>query len=274
MTGLSQGIIYSQLGSQLTENFNLTGEDEWGSNATGSSSATWVDGVTIPAWNALYFNGNSGGSYTVPPTYIRSNGTQTTTANLYVFRLGDDRQNGALGAQQTDTITGTPANGGGVFFGVQIQNNTGVALTEFSLGYAGEQWRVASGGANTLTVSYSTDASAVDGVWLNTGSWTGVPDLTFTAPHSGAASSSLLDGNAAANRVVFAPQAITLASALAPGDSLYIRWFSANIGGVDQSLAIDDVTFSAIPEPSTYALLLGAALLGLAGFRRIRQNRG
>jgi hypothetical protein len=50
---------------------------------------------------------------------------------------------------------------------------------------------------------------------------------------------------------------------------LWVRWRQQNLSGTDAQMALDDVAFSAVPEPSTYALI---ALAG-AGFAAYRLRR-
>jgi hypothetical protein len=52
-----------------------------------------------------------------------------------------------------------------------------------------------------------------------------------------------------------------------PGTDLWLRWDDVNNTGNDHGLAIDNLSFSAIPEPSSLALA-GLGLLGAALFRR------
>ena len=48
-----------------------------------------------------------------------------------------------------------------------------------------------------------------------------------------------------------------------PGETLFIRWRDQNDAGFDQGLGNDDLSFSAVPEPSTM-VLAALALAGLA----------
>ena len=60
----------------------------------------------------------------------------------------------------------------------------------------------------------------------------------------------------------------------AAGETLWIRWTETNDAGNDHGLAIDNVSVTAgtaIPEPSTYAMILGGLTLGLVALRRYRR---
>lgn len=259
LAAFSSAVSYSTLGVQIAENFDTDEEGGWA-----FGSATWNNSVTFTGWQALLYHGGND-TYTVPSVYVANNGGQSSASDdLYIFRTvgtGD----GSLGTQLRDGTTGAPSEGGGMFFGVEIRNDTGAPLTAFNAAYTGEQWWVRSGGQNRFDVSFSTDATS-----LNSGAWTAIPDLQFLAPNS-AATTGAIDGNAPENRVVFDSDTITLASALQPGDSLWLRWFSPNVNGADQSISVDDFHFTAIPEPSTYALIFGLTILGAAAFRRFRR---
>jgi hypothetical protein len=114
--------------------------------------------------------------------------------------------------------------------------------------YTGEQWRLgaADGNIDRLDFQYSTNATS-----LTTGTWIDVNALDFAAPNNSGVGAK--DGNAASNRTVFAPLAITPASVIQPEKTFFLRWVPTNISGEDDGLAIDDFT-------------LGTALAaGLAG---------
>ena len=124
-------------------------------------------------------------------------------------------------------------------FGVTFVNNTGSTITQFTLGYTGEQWRN-GGNVNAQTLSFSYLVGATD---INTGTFTAATALDFVSPTTGATAAAL-DGNATANRRVIAPVTITGLS-WAPGQALVLRWTDVDDSGSDHGLAIDDLTFTA-----------------------------
>lgn len=246
-------LTYSSLGSTVTQDFNIPGGLALGNYA-------WTNNSTFPGWEAFFTPDDD--AATAVDTFRSTNGLGSSPIGLYWFRASGTASDGALGTRHFDSTSGFP---GGIQIGVGFQNTTGFALTSFDLGYTGEQWYQTSNTASsTFSVSYSTDAdSAV------TGTWTPLPTLSFTAPKAGTAGG--LNGNADDNRQVFAPVTVDLDSPLAPGNTLWIRWTSPNVAGLDHSIGIDDVTFSAVPEPSA-ATLLAAAGIGLLAGRRRRSN--
>lgn len=115
-------------------------------------------------------------------------------------------------------------------------NDTGRKLTNFSIGYVGEQWWAAAARNSFIAVSYSRD-----GV-----NYVDIPELAFQAPVK--IDAGAIDGNSSPNQTVFFPVKIDIRSTpIAPGDLLYIRfsYSGGNGGGTRQGLAIDDVSVSA-----------------------------
>jgi MYXO-CTERM domain-containing protein len=61
----------------------------------------------------------------------------------------------------------------------------------------------------------------------------------------------------------------------AAGETLWLRWVERNDAGSDHGLAIDNLSFSSVPEPSEYATAAAAMLvLALACRRRRRPVDG
>ena len=56
------------------------------------------------------------------------------------------------------------------------------------------------------------------------------------------------------------------------GQAMELR-IQATGGGVTQQLAVDDISVSVVPEPTTYALVSGLGLVGLAAYRRTRARK-
>jgi len=237
---LAAQLAYTTAGETLTETF--TRASGWG---TGNAAvARWTDNTTVRGWYAAFYE-NETATYTTPTSYVQSNGAQSSRQSLYLFRdttNATTRQDGALGAFPINAQTGGAASKGGVFFGVQIANQTGQTLTQFSLTYVMEIWRLSNRArANRLIVSYRIGGSEFAG-----GEWTPIPELTLTSPTGPAENSAPQNGNLPENRIA-APVTTVSGVSIPSGESLWIRWWDANDPGIDNGLGIDDVAFSARP---------------------------
>lgn len=244
-------VSYSTPGGAVSEDFNLPS----------GTANQFVNNSTYLGWYAvsrqgaaLLFVGNEGAG---PPSYIPNNGGTPAVGSLI--------NAGATGS--SDRALGTQSHNTGdsiISYGLQLSNTSGVSLNSFTLGYTAEQWRVISGeGADGLTVEYQIFSGTGD---LSSGTWTPISALNFVAPKT-AGTSAPLDGNATGN---FSQLSATVNGvAWNPGTELWLRWSDASAGTATKRaiLAIDDVTFSAIPEPTS----LGLLAIGAMGFLRRRR---
>jgi hypothetical protein len=224
----------------LNSAFGVTGLDGWfGGNPTGSSTST---------------------------EFRAHNGSESGGAGRGVLSLGSTSSSDrALGALSTSNQINN--------FGLYLTNTSGQTLTEFSLSYFGEQWRYGDQlFSSSLTFAYAIFATAPS---LDGTGFTNVPALSFTslifntadsAPHT---TNTALDGNLPANRS-FVSGSINGIEWL-PGHTLVLRWTAQDISGQDPALAIDNMSFSAVPEPSAFAALAGLGALGCAATRRRRR---
>lgn len=221
-----------------------------------SGSGAWTNNSTLTGWFTQT-------DATPSITSIAANTGSTTAGGLYSFGIGTNVDR-ALGYAPTNTFFGNPGNG---YVGVRIQNNNSFTLTSFNLSYTGEQWRLENGAAaGTLVVQYKVDATSI----TDATGWTSLTDLTFTSPKTNGTTGAL-DGNAAGN---FSNLSISnVPVSISAGSNIFFRWVDANNTGNDQFLAVDNVSFSAIPEPSTWVLIFLGAGFGLWNIRRRRSIR-
>jgi hypothetical protein len=270
----SATIIYS--GVTYTENFDsLPASPENTSLEALGTPQAWADDTTsstnvisIPGWYLWHANDPGvAENGTNAHQRFRIQSGQSGTGSFYSFGGGTNvsvnpNSDRALGDVGSTTIANNPPNDQNVITALRLTNNTGIALTEFDVTYTGEQWRN-NGNANTDTIffSYSLDPAAT----VNSGTYTGVSALDFVSPiHTATAAAT--DGNAPANRQTL--NASVTGILWQPGADLWLRWNDLQIGGNDHALGIDDVSFTATPEPSSLALVgIGAASL-LARRRR------
>jgi hypothetical protein len=190
-------------------------------NNTGTSSV-------LPSGWALFESGSNANI-----TYGADDGG-STTGDTYSYGA-DASTERAFGGLFSGSLTPT--------IGASFINNTGGTITALAITYTGEQWRLGSTGRNDrLDFQYSLNASS-----LNTGTWTDVNALDFTAPNS-TGTVGQLDGNVMANRatITFTINGLTISNT----STLWIRWSDFNASGSDDGLAIDEFTITATYLPS------------------------
>jgi uncharacterized protein len=254
---LSGGLTYNQ-------NFDSL------ASATVGDNPTWADNTTLLGWYAS--RAYTGGTGTpLGPYAYTSYRVDTGTANnglLYSYGVAGvnpvtDRALGTL-------ASGTPKTNA---FGVLIKNDTASAVENVLISYTGEQWRNGSNAAtHTLVFSYKIFSSAFSGpldVVSNGSGWNVFSPLTFSSPTVGGPATAL-DGNATANRTSFSSVLLPSVT-LNVGDSIMLRWWDYDNSGNDHAFGVDDfsASFSAVPEPSTFAL----AALGGLGVVWLRRRR-
>lgn len=225
------------LGGTYTQNFdNLL-------SVTPPGGASFNKNSTIPGW------------YSTQAGY----GANWISGGLGSYGTGSDR---ALG--------GAIAN-----WELRFVNTSSLTISGFSASYDVEQWYRAANSpqvTNTLQLYYRTYSASVSefvevGNILSAG-WTHIPDATFTSPNADLTTAAFVDGNLPENQghVSFSIHGISLT----PGQKLWLRWITFDEPGNDHAFGTDNVSvsFSAIPEPATFAALLGMGSLALTATRR------
>ncbi|MFM9051101.1 MAG: hypothetical protein ACKOKF_02110, partial [Bacteroidota bacterium] len=167
----------------------------------------------------------------------------TTTDVVFAIENGTGTGGGLKSYGPTGSnhrALGSLASGGSTpAFGSVFVNNTGGPLTTVTISYTGQQWRNGGDGTpNQLFFSYQ-----VGGTDISSGIFSSYAPLNFQAPVSGGASGPL-DGTQSANQTQVSAT-FTLYTNWLPGQTLVIRWLDNNDSGLDEGMAIDDLTFSA-----------------------------
>lgn len=145
--------------------------------------------------------------------------------------------------------------------GWRLINDTGQTLTEFTLGYRGEQWRNGGngGGANLNRLEFGYRITATPGGDIDTGTYALVSALDFTALQTSPGGFAL-NGNASTNRVE--RSATVTGLNWQPGEILILRWRDFDETGSDDGLAIDDVLFFAPTSPGAPQVAACSPALG------------
>jgi hypothetical protein len=203
----------------------------------GAGTNSWSNNTTLAGWRA-----QRTGSAT---TIISGNGS-SADGGLYSFgQTGStDRALGSVGS--ANLVAGSFA------WGVVLQNTSSNTVALTSLAYVGEQWRNGGVSAQDVTVSYQAGAATNLSPGSDAG-WTALSGADFVSPVTGGTAGPL-DGNNSANRVILSRG---LDLAIAPGESITLRWRDVDHSGSEHGLAVDDlridwrvVPFGAPPQPA------------------------
>lgn len=243
-------------------------------NTLVSNNTSSTDYVQDPAIDGQYgLAGWYGGYSTSATPAIASSAGGSATGRLYSFG-STTSVNGAGDRTLGSVATGTP---GDITYGVRFVNNTGTTITGFTMGYSGEQWRVADKtGASTANEQIVPGYAIFDantGSVNATGVYVAAPAASrFDTPVDTIVGAGTIDGNSTAaggGKVAGLSWTVTGIS-VADGRELWIRFFDADSTGTDHGLGVDDFTFAAtlLPEPATLVATLGAAAVTLVRRRR------
>jgi fibronectin-binding autotransporter adhesin len=219
---------YTTSGGLYTQNFDTlpnTGTYSFTGLGPFDTSVTPINAAGTEGWQFWKYLGTGTNALFSP------NNGSGTSGSTYSYGI----------SESADRALGTLASGSGSYrLGMVVQNNTGETLTNFTLGYVGEQWRWGgSTNINTLTFDYSIGTGAsID----SSGAFVTNPSLDFASPVS-SGTAGPLDGNLPENQRNVSATVGGLA--WAPGDYLILRWSDFNDVGNDDGLALDNVTFTA-----------------------------
>jgi hypothetical protein len=189
----------------------------------------WVDNQTLPGW---YWQCGTSGQ---PTTYYSDDGSSTYKGKRCYGTTGDsDRAIGALCSSSINPFG----------YGVKLHNSSSESITNISVSYTGEQWRV-SRDYNLQQIYFYykiTSLSEFSFVGtISTNGWIAVPALYFVSPTKGPSSTFSTNGNDLQNRKIIAEYTIP-GITIPSGSYIYFRWNDIPDTKDDYGLAIDDVT--------------------------------
>ncbi|MSU31452.1 MAG: hypothetical protein EXS25_02095 [Pedosphaera sp.] len=130
---LSQ-VFYTVAGSYYQQNFNTL--------ANSGSSVKWQNETTLDGGWSIFHRTSASVASPLPVTSYSTGDGSSTIGSFYSYGTtsGSDRALGGLGTG--GAYFGSPASGTTAgWIALAVQNKTASPLTEFTLSYAGEQWR-------------------------------------------------------------------------------------------------------------------------------------
>ncbi|MBN8501730.1 MAG: hypothetical protein J0M19_11325, partial [Sphingomonadales bacterium] len=220
---------------------------------SGAISLTALDSAATQDFDTL---ASTSTSSTMPTgwyfdeTSTTSPGNTLYTAGTGSGNAGDTYSFGASGSSER-ALGGLRSGSNVPTIGAQFTNNTGSDIGSLDISYVGEQWRLGTlGRADSLVFQISFDATS-----LTSGTWTTVSQLNFTAPTT-TGTVGLLNGNLAANQAAISFNLI-LATAIASGQTFWIRWTDTDASGSDDGLGIDNFSITphaAVPSAGSLSI--------------------
>jgi hypothetical protein len=230
LVSISMFMILATLFTQAQVSMTTSGtySQDFNSLANTGTTVGWFNNSTLANWYAAFQTGTLS-------VYRPDNGS-TNTGSIYSYGLAGSTER-TLGSLSS----GTPVV---VAYGVQMQNNSAVTISNINVTYVGEQWRC--GGKITQDTLYfyykvsptaftSPEAGVVTG-------WTKVPALCFASP-TNTTTTGPLDGNASANQTIFNNVSIPSIS-IPAGEYVMFRWYDINEAGGDHGFGVDSLFIS------------------------------
>jgi len=219
---------------------NVTDFDSMGASATASVPTGFR--VTAPGDPSVSWADAANVTGTLQQA---SSGAPTTGSRYNWGQTASDRSLGFM-------TSGSYASPNSIL--AAFTNSTGSSITQLNLAFDYERFRI-----NTAAASVAFFTS------LDGSTWT-----ARTAGDSGAFSTGTSAYNFATGTEVNSSFSITGLS-IADASTFYLRWAFNTTGTNSQGIGLDNVSVTAIPEPSTYALL-GLGLGALWFLRRKKHS--
>lgn len=232
-------IAYTTPGATYSQDFD--------SLASTGTNVSWANDSTIAGWN-LFRRTNATDTTPVAMTSYNAGDGSVNTGAFYSFGTTGSSERALGGIASGGAAFGSPPSGTVAgWIASNIRNATGQTLSSFTLSFNGEQWRDGGNGtpvAQTMKFEYGF-GSTFAGVttWTAPGGTFDWASPVFTT--TGAA----VNGNST-GLVTNRGGTITGLN-WTDNTTLWLRWIELNDSGNDHGLAIDSLSFSAVPEAST-----------------------
>lgn len=239
-----------------SQNFNSLGST---ASAGNGSAVSWSSNTTLSGWYLI------NGASSALTTYTPGDGSLNTGS---IYSLGaagsSDRALGSIASG--GAYFGSPASAAvAAYIAFSATNSSGGNYSSFTLSYDSEQWR---NGGNTTAQSFVAQYG-FGSTFAGVTSWTAAGAGFNLVSKVNTATAAAVDGNSAG---LTSSIGGTVTTTWSSGSTLWVRFIELNDVGNDHGLGVDNFSLtaaSAIPEPSTYAAILGGAvLLGVAARRR------
>ena len=172
-----------------------------------------------------------------------------TGGGIYAFELGQDSGDFILGVQPIG-LDFTPGD-----FTLKFTNDTGSTLDGIIVSYDIAVFND-RGRSSSFNFAHKDDSGDT---------FSAITSLDFTTPTTADTSPQSWTTTTITTTIT----GITLTD----GDDYFLQWSSDDVGGSGNrdQFGLNNVVVSAIPEPSTYALVFGSIALGIALWRKRRQ---
>ncbi len=230
-------------------------------SVSSSTAYPWTNDSTLAGWSAFRRTSNTDATPVALTTYYAKAGDGTPGILSYGVNNTPERALGGYGGAAS--YWGSPSQGDVAGWYAMALTNTGAStLTEFTVLYASEQWYQ----GNQPLVQTSELQFGIGANFTSVPSWT-APGTNFNAVTVAGLPIGPVDGNTNGRTENRGGTVSNLT--WAPGETLWVRWVQLNMANNDHGLGIDDLTFSAVPEPASLSLLgLGGMALAVGAKRR------
>ena len=201
------------------------------------ASATWVDGVTLPYWQAR----KAGAPVT--SIAVKTVSTASQNSGLYAFHGTNKNETSSY------SLAGVSKTNNKMYFGFAVTNDADATLSGFSISYTARQWTFAKkvDGAQTLHFEYLVTNEVID--VSASGGWDEVPGLAFASFASFESAEAAGKADSVTGSAYADLGAAFDGVSIKADEVLMLRWTSDTTAGGD-ALGVDHVVLHYDPPNS------------------------